>query len=685
MNIRRRLLVAMLGGSAVLLGAAGLVLERYTSSHLTELAVTRMAAQVRGLKSLSELSFAGQMDQVEASLRWMRAGARSRVLVGSKRIEITAIDQGTRESKTISIHDIRIDGSRPDSASDAFVDSILQRSGTDASVMALSPDGLVRLSTSVVDTQGKRANLTYIPNGSPVLDSIRKGAGYHGRTIVAGRRFLTSYAPIFDSAGTVAGALFCGIPEVEREHLKAMYEAQSTSATSYAFAFDPKGILQIHPTLDGADLADQDFVKEMLAGDSGAIRYRFKDSKTGDEGWKRAAFRKVPGLEWTVGVTDDEDAVLAVARGVRWFLLGSMGALALGILGMAVFVGRSISNPLVRAVESMEEIASGDGDLGRRLDESKKDEIGLLGGAFNRFASTISDLVGKIQNKTEPLRRSSLDLQNSAADLDQAAGETARMSTSLAKATDRLRGGAMQVSAAMDQSSSNLVSVSAAVEEMDASIREISEGTSRSRQTGMAALQVVNDAAVDMTKLAMASKEIESIVYLIGEISEQTRLLSLNATIEAARAGEAGRGFAVVATEVKDLAGEVAKASEEISAKIARMRQVSETSGEKMAKISEIMEAVAREQGSIAAAVEQQTATVREIATNLGQVGAAVKAAAKGGAEVAGTAGSVADEVRAIEGIAGSLHSQVEVVRHVSLEMRDRAGELGDLVGRFKI
>lgn len=684
MKIRARVLIALLGGSGFLLGGLAIALDRFTSARLSEMSWLRMNAQVSGLESLAYISYSSQIDRLDRGIHWIEGEASDHLKVGKRQVAMSVVDQTNLESMEVTVPEVSIDGTKGTSISDALVDSISQRFGVEATVLGLSPRGLVRLTTTVRDSAGNRAKATMIPGSSPVVDSIRAGKGFRGVARVMGKEFAVRYVPFRGPDGSVAGALFCGLPVVDYEKIKPAFREQKSSETSYAFAIDPKGIMKIHPSLEGKDLSSKDFVREMLDRDSGIIRYQFTDAKTGKLIWKRAAFRTVGGLDWLVGITDNENTILEVARDVRWFLVVAMLLGGLGFVALAVAIDRTISQPLNAAVVSLEEVASGDGDLRRRLAQHQSDEIGWLGRAFNRFADSIAKLVVDVKGKTGSLQDSSRQLEQSAGSLDQVAGESSRMSKSLKSATDKLQEGAVKVSVAMEQSSSNLLSLSSAIEQMHASIGEIAQSASRSRATGSEALQAADAAAQDLSRLAEASKEIESIVYLIGEISEQTRLLSLNATIEAARAGEAGRGFAVVATEVKELAGGVQRASEEISEKVARMREVSEMSGKKILRIAEIMGAVSGDQGGIAASVEEQTATVKEIASQIVQVGASVKEASRGGGEVASTAKLVAQEVRKLEEVASALKVQVDVVGHESSQIQDKARELAEVVSRFR-
>jgi methyl-accepting chemotaxis protein len=166
---------------------------------------------------------------------------------------------------------------------------------------------------------------------------------------------------------------------------------------------------------------------------------------------------------------------------------------------------------------------------------------------------------------------------------------------------------------------SSLESVSAAIEEMTASVGEIARSADQTRAMTHRALDGARSASIRMNELSTASREIETVIEMIVEISEQTKLLALNATIEAARAGEAGRGFAVVAGEVKELAKGTAEATEDIRKRVEAIRSSTTNAVEEIATVTGNMETLGQNISSIAGAVEEQSVTTREISRNIGE------------------------------------------------------------------
>jgi len=294
-----------------------------------------------------------------------------------------------------------------------------------------------------------------------------------------------------------------------------------------------------------------------------------------------------------------------------------MGA-ALGVAA-AIGIARLITRPLARCVRVLERVRGG--DLTGRTGLTGRDEVARLAQALDASTDAIAKMVSRVGANSQHVAAASEQLSSVSVEMSAAAEKTSAQ--------------AGNVAAKAGEVSRNVQTVAAGAEEMGASIREIASNASEAASVSASATQTANRTNDIVTKLGQSSTEISSVVQLITAIAEQTNLLALNATIEAARAGELGKGFAVVASEVKDLAQETARATEDISRRIATIQ---DETGQAVSAIAEITSVTARINdytSTIAAAVEEQTATTSEMARS-------VNDAATSASDIATTIGGVA-------------------------------------------
>ena len=261
---------------------------------------------------------------------------------------------------------------------------------------------------------------------------------------------------------------------------------------------------------------------------------------------------------------------------------------------------------------------------------------------------------------SKSVAKGAVSVSGSAADMGVVSAQMSRSAEETAVQAD-------VVSAAAAQVSDSVQTVASAVEEMSVSVREIAQNAGEASKVAEQAVEVAEATNATVSKLGVSSAEIGEVIAVITSIAEQTNLLALNATIEAARAGEAGKGFAVVANEVKELAKETAKATDDISGKIAAIQSDTGGAVEAIGRISSIIAQISDIQNTIATAVEEQNSTTNEIARNVSE-------AARGSSEIAENIGSVAGAARATtEGAAA--------IQDASAALGSIADELQSLVG----
>jgi methyl-accepting chemotaxis protein len=393
------------------------------------------------------------------------------------------------------------------------------------------------------------------------------------------------------------------------------------------------------------------------AAETGEPVRRTVDGDDGRTVYVAAPVQVSTGQQWAVLVEIPEGAILADAHGLRTTILTG-AAVTLLLAGLATFfVARGVVRPLDRLRRRMEEIADGDGDLTARVDETRKDEIGRLGAAFNRFVAKVADTVAGIGRASTSLTEVSAGMS----------GISGRLVDSSERTADQTQ----QVSAAAEQVSRNVQAVAAGAEEMGASIREIASNANEAARMAGEAVTVAASTNATVAQLGDSSEAIGDVVKVITAIAEQTNLLALNATIEAARAGEAGKGFAVVANEVKELAEETARATEDIARRVEAIRADTTGAMAAIARIDEVVSRISDYQTTIASAVEEQTATTNEMS--------------RGVNEAAQGTGSIAHSITTISGVSVETGADAVQARSAAEGLAEITHELSRLVGQFRV
>ncbi len=350
--------------------------------------------------------------------------------------------------------------------------------------------------------------------------------------------------------------------------------------------------------------------------------------------------------------------------------------LTLGIV-LAILIGRNISNPVKSMKGIMGELTENNLDV--TVDHTDRgDEIGAMARSVDHFKGQLQRIKemeeeqAEQQRIAEEKRRAAMlqmadTFEGSVGQVIQtvtsAATELQASSSQMQNTAEETSQQATTVAAAAEEASANVQTVASATEELSSSQREISRHVHQSSDVSTHAASQAEDTKSTVENMVEEVGKIGTVVGLISDIAEQTNLLALNATIEAARAGEAGKGFAVVASEVKNLANQTAKATEDISKQIGQVQSVTHEAAGAIQRIGETITEIDQIAGSIASAVEQQTAATGEIAQNVEQASqgtADVSVNIQSVQQASSETGSAAAQ---ISGASNDLSAQAEVLQ----------------------
>lgn len=525
-SLRTRLIFVL---SAFLLLFTGVIVFLYNmmEGEISKLSERGLLEKIQQIESTVNVTWADNINRVTDIAQRSFEGLSNRWKVDETSIKnVLATNQVTSEKTELSIPQMLIDGKPVEN--NEYVDQLGNSSGQAVTLFLNHENGLLRVSTNVLDLKGQRAIGTFIPRESPVYKSIADGKAYYGRAFVVKEWYITAYLPLKDQKGKVYGALFVGTVDNSSKEIMSYLKKQKLYQTGYYYIINSKAEFLLHPAAEGKnmwsekDLEGRTIFQDIIKQKNGKIEYKWLNAETKLPQDKIAIFRHFENLDWIVAASLNTDEVVAEARTYREITAGVVGALIVGSLLFSFFFGNQLSLSLLTIAKQLEKQGS------------------------------------------EILQLAHESSANSR-DLTQMSATQAAALTETASASEEIN--------SMIQKNADISKQSMTVSEKSASsVRdgmELMEGVMTSIDALAQALRVVQEQADFANKNTLSTvqmfTEVQSKTTVINDIVFQTKLLSFNASVEAARAAEHGKGFAVVAEEIGNLARMSGAAAVEIA------------------------------------------------------------------------------------------------------------------------
>ncbi len=629
-----------------------------------------------------QLKYNLQEEKINADMAALVAESKSGgniMLVASRTENLDIHDMKSGSKETVTLPKI-IFGMAFVTGEFTTVDKIGQFSTSDVAVYQVHENKLIKVSSSSKNQDDTRFIGEYFTSDTEAYQSVLADKPCRFITRKGSEIAMQFIQPFKDSLeGNIIGAYSITSRILTRDLVDLVHRV-NVGGYGYSFVSNSQGDILIHPEPDYLSRKVQDFKDgdKMMAGKSDFFTY----GHNGRFYYAYVHYFEPWDLYFTVAVSED-----ALMTGVNRQILTSAVVSGVIALIIGIFIIWIMNRQLMKSMTGMATLAKevARGNFQHSFTYEAKDAVKESVDSMNAMVKGLAQMVRELNSGVDTLSSASGELNRISDKMSQGSELTVSKVNTVASAAEEMSVNMDSVAAAMEQASTNVEVVANGTTDMSRNIEKVAQNSNHTREITNKAVEKAHQTSKRVSDLGRAAEAINKVTDTINSISSQTNLLALNATIEAARAGEAGKGFAVVANEIKELAGQTARATEDIARNI---QDIQDQIGGAVTEIQEISEIINQINGFVneaASAIELQSTTTGAIAENISQVSLGIHEVNVNVNQSSEVSGQVAREISDVLTASQEINSLSSAVKEKAMILDEVMRQLKAMTEKFRI